>query len=509
MRRSHAPIALVVGLCAVGLGSVFVGCDAGVAAGESSAVGAGPDGTGGGGGSDRGAGGAGSGGDDLAATGAVTVTVAGATAASSGSGQNPCGTECGPQELCDGVHAGLDDNCNGQVDEGCPCTPGQATDCFKGDPSYRQAEGCFPGTMRCSEFGQWGSCDGGAHAWGDTPCQEGSLEGCHPINAVPFQVVNLKEGTGIFSEGADAESWTVTCPPDVSPCPTVTGANPADDYQPLQSGEYTVTYTKTVAGQQQSCTYPLYVGARGLRVELTWNFAASTDLDLHMLQPGVPGPMSAEGGNTDCGYNNCVVDNYETPLPTFETPGVEWFPENAPAGEPVAWYLDPVQELNSCYYAPRGKGARWAAEGRGCHNPRLDLDNISCSVGVTDPANTSFCAPENINVDFPPHDQWTRIGVVHYTGASQQPTLKIFCDGALKAVLGPEGYNAPVQFSSSGDFLTKNVWLAADVAFVEDECSSECIVQPIFQDPAAQTPLIMLEPATGPAFPPLPVSGEP
>jgi hypothetical protein len=59
---------------------------------------------------------------------------------------NPCGTQCGPTELCDPAHLGLDDNCNGEVDEGCTCNPGQAHWCFKGDPSYHGHPGCYDGS---------------------------------------------------------------------------------------------------------------------------------------------------------------------------------------------------------------------------------------------------------------------------------------------------------------------------------------------------------------------------
>jgi hypothetical protein len=470
----------------------------------------GPSGSGGGG---TGVGGSDAGGNTAVST-AISVTVTTGTEGSSSSGViNPCGTECIDTELCDGANEGLDDNCNGEVDEGCPCSPGQATDCFKGDPSYRSAPGCFPGSMRCNEFGQWGVCDGGAHAFGPEPCQEGSLEGCHPITAVPFQNVNLKDGTGTFGQGADpgSESWTVTCPADVPSCPAVSGSAPPDDFQPLQSGEYTVTYNKEVDGQPESCSYPLFVGARGLRVELTWDYSRncsaadcsdyfsgddSTDLDLHMLQPGVTGPMGSSVGNGDCGYINCTLDDF------LDGGGPEWFPESAPPGEPVSWYLDPVAELNSCYYAPRGVGAEWADEGRGCHNPRLDLDNVNCDPTETNVNSTSFCAPENINIDFPPKDQWIRVGVHDYDGTNNVPTLKIFCDGALKAVLGPEGFNTPITLD--GD----DVWLAADVAFVQDECSAECVVNPIYTDPNTKTPFVGSDPATGPAFPALPTPGD-
>src|SRR5206468_3912213 len=39
---------------------------------------------------------------------------------------DPCAPTCGPVELCDADHLGLDDDCNGVVDEGCACMPGQA-----------------------------------------------------------------------------------------------------------------------------------------------------------------------------------------------------------------------------------------------------------------------------------------------------------------------------------------------------------------------------------------------
>ena len=85
---------------------------------------------------------------------------------SGGQIENPCGSECGPEELCDGTYAGSDDDCDGIVDEGCPCASGVAQACFKGDPSYRSVDGCFDGSQKCNELGFWGDCIGGvpAHA---------------------------------------------------------------------------------------------------------------------------------------------------------------------------------------------------------------------------------------------------------------------------------------------------------------------------------------------------------
>ncbi len=467
----------------------------------SGASGAGGEGTGNGGAS---AGGSpstgGSGGNGFVITGG------GGTGGGGGSiPVNPCGTECGDVELCDGIHKGLDDNCDGEVDEGCSCSSGQASSCFKGDPSYRDDPGCNPGTMHCTELGSWGPCEGGNHATDN--CFASDPMGCHPINGVPFGTVDLSTGTGNFDDNADAGSgmYTVTCPTGVDPCPTPTGT----DYSALQSGEYEVTYTKTVNGVPDTCTFPLYVGARGLRVELSWNFG-SVDLDLHAKEPMSTEPWEVCGGanSADCGWCNCKSYDYTS------NSGPEWFPPGNVPPDPVNWYEDPVHDANTCYFAPRGEGTVWENAGMGCHNPRLDLDDISCSPGVTDPQSSSFCAPENINIDFPPKDQWIRIGVHHFSHSLSGPVfpnVKIFCDGALAADLGTAGFynpEQPFQWNNSSD--VRKYWLVADVLFHEDECVKECIVQPLYLAPDvdAHIPIVLTEAEAesqnGPPYPPIP-----
>lgn len=448
----------------------------------------------------------------------------GGTDANNDAMMNPCGTACGPVELCDPDHLGLDDDCNGQVDEICDCSAGSAHSCFKGDPSYLSSPGCFPGTMKCTENGQWGPCVGGVHATDDQKCYLNDTAACHPISAVPFQDVNLKDGTGSFSDDAEpnTEVWTVTCPPGISPCPAVGGMFPPDDFKPLQSGEYTVTYEKGVAGGgTATCTYPLFVGAPGLRVELEWEHDLGedgVDLDLHLHQPNNTGPWGITGVPQDCTWSNCTVDYFDPFFPNFSSP--DWFNGAAPP-DPVDWYLDPVFEKNTCYFAPRGKGQDWQNLGQGCHNPRLDLDNIYCDPLILDVEDESFCAPENVNIDYPPKDEWTRIGVHYYSshGLSYDvhPRIKVFCNGALAAELGPAGYyepQAPITFVPSdgaGGFAGNRFWLVADVMFVDSQCGNKgCVVQPIYGDPAAKTPLFVTDTFAqspggfGPGYPPNP-----
>lgn len=421
---------------------------------------------------------------------------------------DPCASECGPVEICDSPHNGLDDDCDGRVDEDCACTTGAVQSCFKGDPSYRNAPGCFPGTQHCNEFGFWSECSGGVHAVSPDNCFQGT-SGCHPITAVPFETVDLADGLGTFGAGAITESWSVACPTGVSPCPAVTGSNPQDDFQPLQSGEYTVTYDKTTATGSDSCTYPLFVGAPGLRVELQWEHTTSTDevdLDLHVHRPNNTNPWGGESGNVDvCAYNNCTVDEYATFFPT----GVEWFTGVNPP-DPVPWSPQPfTPENTTCYNAPRGVGAEWQNWGQGCHNPRLDLDNISCDPSVTDVNSSSFCAPENINIDYPPFDVWTRIGVYYYLNWGNpdpvvHPVVKIFCDGRLAGEFGPH-YATPLEWTDADSDTA--FWLVADVKFIDDPCDpSACEVVPLFYDPTTNTPLVVTDTWAasnfGPPYPP-------
>jgi len=69
-------------------------------------------------------------------------------------------TGCVDDEICGD---GLDADCDGNVDEGCGCTPGDTAVCFRGDSSFRGVGQCADGMMVCEgsfEFGEWGPCTG-------------------------------------------------------------------------------------------------------------------------------------------------------------------------------------------------------------------------------------------------------------------------------------------------------------------------------------------------------------
>ncbi len=87
------------------------------------------------------------------ANGTQTASDTGASGgmtASAGSGQ------CAPQELCNGV----DDNCDGRVDEGCACKAGDTQECWSGDPTLKGVGACKAGKQTCDDQGRWGGCQG-------------------------------------------------------------------------------------------------------------------------------------------------------------------------------------------------------------------------------------------------------------------------------------------------------------------------------------------------------------
>jgi hypothetical protein len=451
-----------------------------------------------------------------ASSGANGGAAAGGESGTGGTGgvmPNACGSKCGPVELCDEAHLGLDDDCDGQVDEGCTCEIGTAHFCFAGDPSYHELPGCFDGVELCQESGFWGPCAGGVQATPPDNCFSTTPSTCHAITTRPFLPVGLKTGTGAFSANAvpGSEMWQVTCPQGVPVCP---GVSAPDQFEPLQSGEYTVTYTKMVQGSgQASCTYPLLVGDRGMRIELSWEHPMGdmgVDLDLHVHQPNDTKPWGISPGvEQDCCWSTCGPPE----------PAPHWFADPpAMPPTPVNWWNDPVPQNNTCYNDPKGVGPEWKQLGMGCHNPRLDADVITCDSSVTNPNDPDFCTPENVNIDYPPVGQWTRIGVHYYNnhGLSYDvhPVVKVFCDGALSGQLGPTGYyvpQAPVTFEpADGAGIGGNrFWIVADVAFQYNACGpATCTVKPVYSDPTNKTPLFTIDTGAtttfAPPYPPPP-----
>jgi hypothetical protein len=395
---------------------------------------------------------------------------------------DPCGrSACGEVELCgsDGRGDGLDNDCDGTVDEDCVCQPmTDSMSCFPAPPDRQNIGACSDGVQTCSEFGIWNSCVG-AVVPTDEVCDgmdndcDGSvdedLRSCDSAIVCPSGQATASlstfplNGSAIFSGPTRSWHWEIECPPTVpaGSCPQPANPNQQNtEVYFVASGTYRVHVTIVASdGETFECSFAVWVRGAGLRVELNWDTQGSgrgdTDVDLHLHQSSTRGDFFT---GEDCYYMNCKASSY----------GLDWG-------------LTPTADVSSCEDAPHGEGDTWRSLGV-CYNPRLDVDVIYCDPSVTDASDGSFCSPENINVDNPPPGQPFRVMVNYYSDhgymGDTHPSVNIYCGGDLRASFGTRG--EVVLRNGSGSQESNDNWMVADVRFYTDDCGSlTCEVAPL------------------------------
>jgi hypothetical protein len=429
---------------------------------------------------------------------------------------------CGAIELCgaNGMGNGLDDNCDGKVDETCTCVPGAVERCFLGPPGKRGVGACTDGTQTCygSEFGTWGSCVGSIGPAAEVcdnldndcnGCPDDELC-CDALLACPSSVPDAApytdvsyDGSNYFKDTTMSWSWTVVGGPCDQLFSTTTGSPAVQSYTVTGSttatpkihftlsGDYTITMTAVDAmGASHSCKWVQHVVGPGVRFELCWDHTGTVkqggaDLDLHVHRPGANTDWFMAAGTTyptpnDCNFSNCNPDIFAcTPKPNLP----------CPIKASIAWGFG-ASPLAQCQGAPPTQlGNSWSSVNAMCPNPRLDIDSINI-VG----------RPENANIDAPANGETFR-AMVHYYGqdamqskqpVEEHPIVNVYCGGLLKATYGQAPNTlgpcpGPTCFDQGSGWAAGLMWRVADVTATVDAMGNtvDCTVKPIH--PPGQT----------------------
>ncbi len=216
---------------------------------------------------------------------------------------------------------------------------------------------------------------------------------------------------------------------------TITGATAGVVYPAFGlSGDYLVQGEFDLAGTRYVCTQKVQVRAPGVRAELCWDSVGGDDVDLHFarLQDVT---CSSYGWDDSCNNQDCFYGN-----------------------QSPAWGY-PSSPDTACH--------GWSSQRVGaCTNPRLDTDNVNCTRTTTDPNATTFCGPENINIDNPKNGDRFVVGVNYFRSGSptprSRPHVNIYCNGervlsaGYNPVTGQVNYPALLKWGldDTGDFWT-------------------------------------------------------
>jgi hypothetical protein len=216
----------------------------------------------------------------------------------------------------------MDFRCNGNIDEGCECTPGMTRSCYSGPTGTQGVGSCRAGTQRCvmtASGPAWNACtgevlpamdacdgvdrncDGNANT--GCTCMVGATRPCYSGPAGTQGVGVCRAGVQTCARAASGvgTTWGTTCVGEVLPGASEVCGNMRDDNcngavdegctttrvcpdgYDLLNDRNNCGRCGNVCPAGEVCANGVCVGNGQLRITMTWN--VSGDMDLHVVPP--------------------------------------------------------------------------------------------------------------------------------------------------------------------------------------------------------------------------------
>ena len=395
-------------------------------------------------------------------------------------------------ELCDG----LDNDCDGVVDDGCLCPPGSSRSCYSGPAGTAGVGTCRAGTQMCvSGAGgvgsSWGACGGQVLPAAEVcdamdndcngivdngcGCTPGSSQSCYtgPAGTLGVGVCRAGSQSCVSGPGGVGSSWGA-CAGDVRPSPETCNLLDDNCNGPVDDG--------IVCGPMVTCPAPVTVRA-GTTVMLcatavggityAWTVTSAPMGSTYMLgSPSsacttftstIVGIFTLQFTATDAAGRTASCTTTVTMQPFgfrvemfWDTAGtdIDLHVHNSLA---AAWFNTP----NDCYFANRTPN--WDNVASVLDDPSLDIDDVD---GL---------GPENTRVDTPPTTQLYSVGVHYWRGMpNTNVTVRIYCGNTMAPIAT---YTRLMRSASvASDDPNNDFWRVARVQFTS---ATMCTITPV------------------------------
>ncbi|TAK31038.1 MAG: hypothetical protein EPO40_05980 [Myxococcaceae bacterium] len=411
-------------------------------------------------------------------------------------------------ERCDGV----DNDCNGVVDNGCACTAGATRSCYEGAAGTAGVGVCRAGMQTCAAGAggvgsAWGACtgqtlpgpevcdgaDSNCNATVDEgcACAPGATRGCYEGAAGTAGVGVCRAGTQgcVVGSGGVGSAWG-TCTGQTLPSGEVCNARDDNCNGAADDG-------LSCSGPTVTCPAPRTAPA-GSTVNLTASPVGGVSYRWEVVS-APPGGASTFGSATtpSTTFTTVIVGTYTLRFTVTDAAGrtascmttvtmqghglrVELIWDAGDSASRVdmdlqvhnrlatAWAVT-AGSANVCYW--NNRNPEWDAAGA-VDNPALDVDNL---LGR---------GPENVRVDTPPTSQVYSVGTYFWeddraralVGTPVGVTVRIYCGDTLAAPPFTRSLRAGASGRPTSTNLANDFWRVARVQFTS---ASTCTVTPV------------------------------